>query len=97
MFASTDGVLPVPICLLCGVEILLTDELGMPREYGVDPTLRNKKRWKDLWNLGKKEHLILSSDEVEDTDKFPRLWSCLYRASRPLKSGSILNSRGYSN
>jgi len=31
---STSGVLPEPICLLCGVAIPTTDELGMPKEFG---------------------------------------------------------------
>lgn len=82
--ASTSGVLPIPICLLCGVEIPATNELGMPQGH---PKL-DKQYWKKLWKPGP-EHFMVSSYEVENAyhvGKFPRLWSCLYRASKSLPS-----------
>ncbi|CRL26671.1 unnamed protein product [Penicillium camemberti] len=79
-FASTEGTLPDPICLLCGVEIHTTDKLGIPASSEGASGL-DKQHWKRLWKPGPGRFLI-SSDEVENAyiDRFPLLWSCLYRA-----------------
>jgi hypothetical protein len=85
-FASTEGILPVPICLLCGEEFHITDNLGIPRSIEGASRL-DKQHWKRLWKPGA-EHFMISSHEVENAyiDRFPLLWSCLYRARKPLTS-----------
>ncbi len=83
-YASTSGVLPIPICLLCGVEILATNEVGMPQGR---PKL-DEHYWRKLWKPDL-EPFMVSSYEVESAyhvGKFPRLWACLFRASKPLPS-----------
>jgi len=95
LYASTSGVLPGPVCLLCGVELLHTDAFGMPRSYKEDPRSR-RRHWKRLWKPGP-EHMMVSSYEAENAyiGKFPMLWSCLYRASKPLASEFVLNYFGH--
>lgn len=85
-FASTEGTLPDPICLLCGVGIHTTDKLGIPASIEGASRL-DKQHWKRLWKPGP-GHFLISSDEVENAyiDRFPLLWSCLYRARKPLTS-----------
>ncbi|KAJ5568627.1 hypothetical protein N7450_011113 [Penicillium hetheringtonii] len=82
---STSGVLPEPICLLCGVAILTTDELGMPKEfYKSKGDLKlDRQPWTKYWKPSRAEHFMVSAYEVENAHyirKFPRLWCCLYRA-----------------
>jgi hypothetical protein len=81
-FASTEGVVPEPICLLCGVEIHTTDNLGIPRSIEGASRL-DKQHWKRLWKPDP-GHFLISSHEVENAyiDRFPLLWSCLYRARK---------------
>lgn len=97
-FASTEGVLPVPICLLCGAKIHMTDNLGIPSS-GIEGASRlDKKHWKKLWKPGP-EHFMISAHEVETAyiDRFPLLWSCLYRARKPLISEFSFNHFRSSN
>jgi hypothetical protein len=83
-FPSISGVLPPPICLLCGVEIRSTDNLGIPQSMGRVSELE-KRDWKRLWKP-RPRHFMIPSHEAEclDIDRFPLLWSCLYRAREPI-------------
>lgn len=92
---STSGVLPEPICLLCGVAILTTDELGMPKEfYKSKGDLKlDRQPWTKYWKPSRAEHFMVSAYEVENAHyirKFPRLWCCLYRASKSLQCELLL-------
>ncbi|CAG8417238.1 unnamed protein product [Penicillium salamii] len=79
-FASIEGVLPAPICLICGVQIHWTDDLGIPRTIGGASEL-DKRKWKTIWKPEPKGPMR-SAHEVENAfiERFPLLWSCLYRA-----------------
>lgn len=79
--ASTSGVLPDPACLLCGMLIPNTRRSEFP-DSGKSHPLLQESQWKSLWKPGL-EHLLVPSREVENTFtiNFPRLWSCLCRAS----------------
>lgn len=93
---SSSAVLPQPICLVCGVELLATDHFGMPKEY---PRLKkNVQYWRRRWKPGP-EHLMVSSYEAENAylDRFPELWCCLYRASKSHSSEFVVTESGSSN
>ena len=96
LFASTEGTLPEPNCLLCGINIEITDSIGIP--WSIKGASRlDKLHWKRLWKPDPK-HCLISAHEVETTfiDTFPLLWSCLYRARKFLTNNlihSILSDR----
>lgn len=77
---TTTGVNPPPTCLLCGIEIPRSEWRGIANSP--KPELFRKGQWKSYWKYSPKQVMVPSTElEEADLSDFPRLWSCLCRAS----------------
>lgn len=95
--ASTTGVDPPLVCLLCGMEVPATYDSGIANIYEHDQILKHGQ-WKGIWKSNL-DHVMVPSHETEDAyfSDLPRLWACFCRVSKFSTRGIRSNLPRFSN